>query len=356
MKVLFLGAGASKPAGYPVSQQLLPSIAAHVCGNGHPGGRDWAAWVGFRDAPRGAVPRALLDTTDPELAFSALDLLERAAAAGVLDAQSSAPGQARAALLRCLQRYFEDMSLAEVRDAARRDYLRAELRRLRPGDVVVTLNWDTTVEHTLAEEGRWSPLDGYGIDKALCFADAPPSVAHRSARDVVPPSEVKVLKLHGGVGWRRPADAPDALRFHGRYLLAHLAVQLREHGPVTFADPEFDPAAEHDDVLIVPTFLKLVPTGLAMQRIWHAADEALRRADEVEVWGYSLPESDAATRVLLSPLRFRLDAGEVRVRVHAAIGEVAERWRGLLGARAELDRRYLVAAAADAGSPMSASS
>ena len=41
------------------------------------------------------------------------------------------------------------------------------LSELNVGDRVVTLNWDTTVERTLAELGRWNPTTGYGIEKPL---------------------------------------------------------------------------------------------------------------------------------------------------------------------------------------------
>ena len=66
MKVLFLGAGASKPAGYPLSEQLLPTIAAHTCRAAR-SRAEWERWQAFREAQttlwvayyRRALPRVL---------------------------------------------------------------------------------------------------------------------------------------------------------------------------------------------------------------------------------------------------------------------------------------------------------
>ena len=54
-----------------------------------------------------------------------------------------------------------------------------------------------------------------------------------------------------------------------------------------------------------PSFLEKL-RGREMQQIWYRTGHALSKADEVEIWGYSLPESDVAVRTLLNVLRFRL--------------------------------------------------
>jgi hypothetical protein len=74
-----------------------------------------------------------------------------------------------------------------------------------------------------------------------------------------------------------------------------------------------------------------------MQSIWYKAARALETANSVEVWGYSLPQSDTAVRTLLNSLRFRLDKPEVRVQVHDPIQEVQDRWLDFLGGKAEVD-------------------
>jgi hypothetical protein len=67
----------------------------------------------------------------------------------------------------------------------------------------------------------------------------------------------------------------------------------------------------------------------------HCAANALETAAKVEFVGYSLPESDLAIRVLLGPLRFRLERCDVSVVVQDPNGEVLDRWRTFLGERIE---------------------
>jgi hypothetical protein len=78
-----------------------------------------------------------------------------------------------------------------------------------------------------------------------------------------------------------------------------------------------------------------------MQRLWYSAAKALETAETVDCAGYSLPESDLAIRVLLGPLRFRIERGEVSVVVRDPSGEVLDRWRTFLGDRIKRDKRTL---------------
>ncbi len=110
---------------------------------------------------------------------------------------------------------------------------------------------------------------------------------------------------------------------------------------IPLTDPEPIPIGPPDGFLLgYPSFLKQV-RGQEMQSIWYQAAEALDDAESVEVWGYSLPQSDTAVRTLLNDLRFRLARGEVGVRVHEKIPEVQERWREFLGEAAEIDDALL---------------
>ena len=53
-------------------------------------------------------------------------------------------------------------------------------------------------------------------------------------------------------------------------------------------------------VLAYPSFLTQLGGG-EMHRVWSLADAILHRADRVEVWGYSLPDSDSAARTRVHP-------------------------------------------------------
>ena len=68
-----------------------------------------------------------------------------------------------------------------------------------------------------------------------------------------------------------------------------------------------------------------------MQRIWHEAQAALIRADEIRIVGASLPFADIAVRVLLNPLRFRAEEGAVKIEVHNPDKKTHITWKDFLG-------------------------
>jgi hypothetical protein len=92
--------------------------------------------------------------------------------------------------------------------------------------------------------------------------------------------------------------------------------------------------------LAYPSFLKQLG-GSEMQKVWSLADAVLHRTDRVEVWGYSLPDSDSAARALLNVLGARLDRHEVTVAVHDPDSQARRRWATFLGSRADIDKQKL---------------
>jgi hypothetical protein len=117
-------------------------------------------------------------------------------------------------------------------------------------------------------------------------------------------------------------------------------------GEIIFYDPveESVIGPPGESLLAYPSFLKQL-AGEEMQEIWHVANRALLTADAIEVWGYSLPESDVAVRTILAPLRSRLHTDSINVNVHDPNGDVRRRWRNFLGPLAKIDRTPLVHAA-----------
>ncbi len=229
MRVLVLGAGASLHAGYPKAVDLFPTLkrdakeshAIHL-------ENAWDRWTQAVDTAPDEI-KVLLAAQNPEIVLSILDLCEmfnrenfeevfpqenRSEAvtqslsseqidprlfASRAHAWLDAAGNAKNGLVLSLSEYFlwkheEDRGYPD-----KRDYLRVLLRPLAVGDVVLTLNWDTTVERTLFEMGRWSPRDGYGFIKRLRVAEE--FGDDRSLPlQLLTPSEIQVLKLHGSVG------------------------------------------------------------------------------------------------------------------------------------------------------------
>jgi hypothetical protein len=251
--------------------------------------------------------------------------------------------EARNRFVDCLLWFFtfrhQDDATPEGRK--RRDYLRELLSELRKGDVVITLNWDTTIERTLAEDDRWTPMTGYGFEKSLRTGST--HALQELPAEFSRESEVVVLKPHGSFGWHESKSR--SICFSNYYFLP-------QFGFVHRSDPIllFDPASPLDQpdrrpVLAYPSFLKQL-RGAEMQKIWYRASEALAQAETIDIWGYSLPESDSAIRTLLNPLRFRLEQGNVRVCVHepgcGVTGmEVRDRWKQFFGELACIDKKRL---------------
>jgi hypothetical protein len=364
MKVLILGAGASISAGYPKAEDLLDTLARDAAESRNI--ELGAAWERWREvvADSSEEVRPLLTAQNPEVVLSVLDLCEMfihenfaevfVGAKGKEAADQSlysdrldrrlfsTPGHAwlhnattaKDRLIFLLGEYFLYKHGEDSEHPQRRAYLRPLLQELEPGDVIVTLNWDTTVERTLLELGRWSPTDGYGFTKK--FRDADEFGQGSSlAGSLLNPSEIVVLKLHGSVGWR--SGSSDELLFDNLYLQYLLPERLSG----TLID--FDARAFHDTLphaLAYPSFLKRFENRFILD-IWRQADEALNKADAVEIWGYSLPPSDSAMRVLLLSLRSHAQARAAQVAVHNPNGEHLARFRQYFGDSVSLDERRL---------------
>ncbi|MBV8053602.1 MAG: hypothetical protein JO071_00005 [Deltaproteobacteria bacterium] len=351
MRVILLGAGASRAACYPLASQLMAAVEAEVVG---PSGKnlgvseDWKRWQSFKCRAHGAA-KTLLSDPNPEVALSFLDLCAESDTQVAGDAgEVTVARDARLSFLRCLEYFFQIKHMDDLNNRWRRDYLRPVLADLRSGDAVITFNWDTTIERTLYEDGgwtRWNPVTGYGFRKelrqGLDNSGVTPQEPLPGGLEVA--SEIQVLKLHGSVGWYDARG--DRLYFSKDYFLNWFGFSL--NGELIAL---FDPLApsigpERRAVWAYPSFLKRI-RGDDMRQGWRLADEALHQAKTIEVWGYSLPESDIAARVLLNVLPARLKRGEATISVHIygdslEAGKARDRWRSLLEKHECVDDRRL---------------
>jgi hypothetical protein len=365
MRVLIFGAGASKPAGYPVVSNMVPAVEEFVSRDGETMLRAyWDRWRSWRDAADGVI-RELLSNPNPEVVLSLPDLYETALKASNEDQLRRVISKwqrgelteederrykayfeseshkrllaARPALigfLECLQRFFLYRHYADAKRRDARDYLRRHFARLSDGDVIITLNWDTTAERTLAEEGYWNPLTGYGFRKDLRIMPYGQPLPYGTLTK----SKVTVLKLHGSIGWH-PCNGGGVYFEHPRFLSNF---GFTSNGkPLDLMDPQ-EPGVgpPEGSVLLYPSFLKQF-SGAVMQQIWHEAGEALRNASGIEMYGYSLPESDLAVRTLLNVLRFRSESEPLGLWVHDPSTDAQERWGEFLGKRAVVDGRVI---------------
>ncbi len=173
MKVLLFGAGASRPAGYPLARELMTTIEQDVRESGNLSLRNaWNRWEDVREKAPEPL-QLLLEDPNPEVTLSVLDLCQISHFSSNHKWLSEASG-AKSRLIECLVEYFKWKHYCDADSSAPRAHLRAELEKLHAGDVVITLNWDTTAERTLVEIDRWSPHDGYGFLKELRCGDFDP--------------------------------------------------------------------------------------------------------------------------------------------------------------------------------------
>ena len=176
-----------------------------------------------------------------------------------------------------------DLKIGQVHDV-----FAAIGRHFRPGDTVVTFNYDATVEASLWERGLWHFADGYG------FPIANRSAAPEALCAVAPAvsGDGPEAAWFGQLGekqprWRhrqqlsRPAVRPAGVQ--------HLSVPTstrkragKRGTPRTRCSP--------------PTYMKDYAADPTLSLIWDRIETAVATATEISVVGYSLPKGDKAAR------------------------------------------------------------
>jgi hypothetical protein len=378
-RVLFLGAGASVGAGYPLGRDLIHTVEDYFAKTELDVGRKahWGHFLARRETAHDRE-KLLLTSGNPEVVLSCLDLcaealttddgairaVERdavhefknipngdeatafAAARGeyietLYDDPKRQPLKsairAQLGFVSGLDAYLEHMHWRDDQQeaSASREYLHREIASLTDGDVIITTNYDTLAERVLFERGMWSAADGYGF--AVPLTNIPRDVPRpRRAPPAwaTPPSRVKVLKLHGSFGWRLIEDVSESRSDHiilGSEFLSAMLPTRRGQLYLLYDRREQDaPFPMTVPALAYPSFLKQV-VGSTFLEIWEAARLALAGADEIRILGASLPLADAAVRTLFGPARFRLARGEVSIQIDDKSEESFDRWASHLG-------------------------
>ncbi len=344
MNAYVLGAGVSKSIGYPVGTELFDEIDKYVresgnCRDRFDYGEDWSDlhhWLQTNSNP--TIVQAYA-TKNIEHLFTILDFateLRQDALLGVVRAgrstnERTAQSEAfdvfdekikdyqkhRRTLLWALEHYFawrhhEDYAREKKKEW---DTLRAFAEKLQPEDVVITFNYDASLERVLLEQHKWSFSDGYGFD--LIFQQS----RSDQTRVAFEKSPILILHLHGATGWyRRPPFAPDfQLPPGGGGAVPAEAFGAAPRGTKISVDPKFLAAlgiynvdaclpdtltvADEQHVVLHPSFLKDYETDESDSHVfiglWKKAAEALREAEHTYIIGYSLPKADVASLTLL---------------------------------------------------------
>jgi hypothetical protein len=174
---------------------------------------------------------------------------------------------------------------------------------VQDGDVVVTFNYDVSLDRELRKAGNWEISNGYGD---VFYVEIPG----------MPKSGTALLKLHGSTNWIDSLfggmRAGTFSQGYGSDSMGSRPVLLpREFvflGYQGMTDPKPVGGATRNGSMVLMSRNKrfYVSTSINPRErqsfcsaLWGQADAALRNASEVAIIGYSLPEADAEARRLL---------------------------------------------------------
>ncbi|GAA3857620.1 hypothetical protein [Celeribacter arenosi] len=205
---------------------------------------------------------------------------------------------------------------------------------LRPEDVILTFNWDTLMDRALMKATDWVPDSGYGITPHRLFRDGWVGPEEKSSSN-------KLIKLHGSVNWLTahpiyegeelvlthalPADSLFVYEHATRPYATHAGRYASGYAPMTYGyyPPNLTDVpgrSAPDGYVIVKVQPKMpwMPEGQAgtqglasmpliippvkeksyqffgslFEELWRKASDALEVCDEVLVIGYSFPKTD----------------------------------------------------------------
>jgi hypothetical protein len=323
MRTYVLGAGASFPI-YPLGGGLFTAIDEYLrrcgpCFDRFDYKTDWPKLKDWLDTSSNPLLRQAYRNGNIEQIFTVLDLAEslisnslsdiffasKKGAAAVKAAEANHDlltddigeyRHQRSILLWAMEAFFLAHNDDDLMNFGSSDWkgLRELAARLKPGDVVVTFNYDSTVERVLLHLGKWAPSDGYGTEIAFQKNE------YDGTSVTFTPSAVKVLHLHGAVGWYEKPPTSTALLETEIALDPLLLRGLGIH--CVDACLPFRPPNEKQ-IMLHPSFLKVYRgeghSNRIFSQIWKDALHALQNADEVTIIGYSLPDADSAAWTLL---------------------------------------------------------
>jgi hypothetical protein len=276
-----LGAGFSKPLGFPLAGELMREVWNHAThGMDDFGAETRAGWLATLTT---AYPRSDFNTTWPDFEdlITVLDEWEQYRAD--YEGAQVPPGPLQAAHLKRVLLKHLGLLLCEKLNACTEDLL-AQVRgfakrAVEDGNAVVSFNWDLLLEAAAADVGV-----------AVSYGGAPRTGP-------------QVAKPHGSLNL---AEMPreEYEQACGSINVHSVSVDFEKGSSVVVrADNPRDAANRivhpfREALLVEPTARKSYRSAwLALQ--WWRALNTLRAAEEVVVMGYSLPPTDFRPRILL---------------------------------------------------------
>ncbi|MBI4442101.1 MAG: hypothetical protein HY649_01855 [Acidobacteria bacterium] len=295
MPVYILGAGASHHAGYPLAAQLGSAL------------KTWT-----ESSTDGAKHRSVITQLEE---CGDLSDLEGLLTSIVAERGVESPFYVKDAI----RDFFWSL---RSKDAP--GYSAFAKNRVAPGDVILTFNYDSALERQLKLAEKWEVWDGYGFP-----------IGEKTAAS----SKVKVLKLHGSVNWQ-------GLQFGGFTEGAQRVDDVLGTRPVIWGrdfkflgypeginDPLVPETGTYRNAFILLTYSKkfYFETSFGKEwvpfwdSIWNQAEDALRKADEILMFGYSLPAADerAVSMILEAPRK----NAKITIGCHTDSMEIARRFK-----------------------------
>jgi hypothetical protein len=151
---------------------------------------------------------------------------------------------------------------------------RFAVAHLRPGDTVITFNWDVTLE------------------RSLYSRSGDMSIYYSYKRERPQKGNFVILKPHGSIDWFRKKDMPPRALSESDELDGTWGVYPR----FDFAK---DPKLRKSRPLIVPPIAAKEFGVKCLQKTWRSIYRAVSDATELNILGYSLPKEDQFARLVL---------------------------------------------------------
>ncbi len=289
MNTIFVfGAGASIHAGYPLASKMGGELLQFMLKYPH----DWFQASGRTLVEEfGESPNMEDLISDIETRIDALEKTvsyeERLLRSNLVYGRSHAA--------HCLRAWFQVLHKNSAR-------LYAELadRLVKPGDTVITFNYDDSLDRELKRAGKWDLSHGYGFPLGDANTNSP----------------VRVLKLHGSINWMLSifgglTSGPSFVSPSGSGALGEYPViaetDTKYLGYSEFSGRVFTGGGVSMESLILPGRCKqfFVETSFGKElewfwnSLWNQGAQALKKADRVVICGYSMPKADERARQLL---------------------------------------------------------
>jgi hypothetical protein len=343
--VLFLGAGASRPFGFPMTAEILPEILRRLGkrslfrrGRAAGTGKAGEAGASTHDELHHLLSRFLPPLFEEEVApplitdlLSLVDYLLSAGNAPQPDLDLPGLDRLRALLERAIAEVLAEPTVharASANEAVLKrfvdwmhDHARGGASRLS----IITTNYDVSIEKRLYErlDAREVPeLIDFGLSWRVVGGAADASAQSRPSSPWL-----GFYKLHGSLDWLRCPLCEHIYIDPARTIFRGESGHGGRDGASMRGATCVCGYRPLRHIIVAPSMVRDVRNPNLLT-IWHSALEALRTADEWIVIGYSMPPEDVAIRaMLLRAYRGRRHPPRVRLVERGPNEEVENRYR-----------------------------